>query len=48
MNLIRFKYKIKYIYKRACWYIGICPKCFNKVNYTRSGHSFCVSCGNRN
>lgn len=38
---LRIRYKKKYYYVKFMHFIGLCPKCFNFVNYTRDGRAKC-------
>ena len=45
MNKRKLKLRFKYYKKRIFYFLGFCPDCFNKVNYTSTGRAICPYCG---
>ena len=38
--------RIRYYVRKIIVFFGICPDCFNGLNYTSSGRAICPYCGN--
>ena len=45
MNTItRLGYRLRYYFKTACKFVGICPKCASSLNYTMADRAICPNC----
>jgi predicted amidophosphoribosyltransferase len=45
MNLTRIGYRMRYYWRKTILFIGLCPRCFTSVNFTRQGRPICPKCG---
>lgn len=42
--MTRLMFKLRYYWRKACRFVGLCPECGNTVNYTRNGRAICPYC----
>jgi predicted amidophosphoribosyltransferase len=41
----KLKYKLNYWKRKLALAIGLCPKCWQRVNFTSAGRPICPNCG---
>lgn len=39
------KYRIRYWWRKTIKALGLCPDCWNVLNYTTKGRPICLKCG---
>jgi predicted amidophosphoribosyltransferase len=39
------RYRTRYYYRKTMHALGLCPDCFNFVNWTPKGKPICPECG---
>lgn len=42
---MKLKYRTRYWWRKAVVFFGVCPTCWNRVNYTSLGRAICPQCG---
>jgi len=43
--ITKLKYQLKYILRKVAMLFCLCPKCWQRVNYTSAGRPICPNCG---
>jgi hypothetical protein len=43
----RIRYRLRYAWRKACHFMGFCPFCGERVNFTPSGSVLCPNCRKR-
>jgi predicted amidophosphoribosyltransferase len=41
----KIKYRLNYLLRRIALGLGLCPRCWQRVNYTTTGRPICPNCG---
>ena len=41
------QYRFNYYRRKVCHAFGFCPKCGDRVNFTRNGTALCPTCNQR-
>jgi hypothetical protein len=45
MTFQTLKYRLAYYRRRVLLFLGFCPACLSRVNYTSAGRAICPFCG---